>query len=815
MQTSPPRVATAVAVVLLALCLPLAHGQVDPAAPWGEFATHDQDSWRTSSSSCANLQGTGGTAIWTKNVGKTISSSAAIGADNTVYFGSDDGYFHSVDGETGDTKWVRVGGDHFASSPSIGANGVVYTGCNDQTVYAFNVSNGQQVWSFEVTDIVYSSPTLGPGNMVYAIDLNGYFIALDGSSGNLVWHDMLMGGWSTTAVGYDGNTYIVDFNCNLYSFDSQGNQRCTSSPGGTKAYASTALTPALAVWGTEDGTVYASNTTDCSTVWSFTVGAPVSSFAIFGGVVFFGSQNSVVYALEVATGAVKWKYTAGGPVFSSPVATKDGFLYFGCADNNLYALDVETGTLLWRYPTSGNMRNGPAIDKDGNILVGDDGGFFHKVQCGRSSGPTPPPPPSPPSCNAPDVYDMRSECGGQVYDFSCLYPGPEKFFHDRDGVFDWYLQLVDGGLPDQVSSCDLTNAPNTTLLLQSPTSCYPTCTLSSQPWLFTPGTSSTPQSFKIELDCTIIQSGSVEVICDPSAITPVINATLDLDAYVFSATIRSVLACKDYVPSKVCPQDKAPQPVQALTPCKLLSLDVGTKKRVKTFGRMFDVNYLPMDEGRYVMTRSDYSSCTSVADPVFQLSVEMDASTLDSNTMSWKASNVTLFIGSKAASLASVLNAQCPCGGNFSVGQWRTVRPSQCSSLPPPNSHWLCWVLSGNQFETDFDVFGVTGYARSMLNTSVVQQHNPDVDSPVFLIEDFQNYGNASICDVTLWNQCGGVITDTVPKCAGIPDGTLTELCLLSGFSDAVDFSLPVCCPCVERYAEANKLDWARLKCAS
>ncbi len=49
-----------------------------------------------------------------------------------------------------------------------------------------------------------------------------------------------------------------------------------------------------------------------------------------------------------------------------------------------------------------------------------------------------------------------------------------------------------------------------------------------------------------------------------------------------------------------------------------------------------------------------------------------------------QASNVTVFMGSKAAGLVSTLNAQCPCGGKFTVGQYRSVVPSACSSLPPP-----------------------------------------------------------------------------------------------------------------------------------
>lgn len=66
----------------------------------------------------------------------------AIGADGTVYVGSNDDKLYAFNPD-GSLKWdsgTTIGGNVF-SSPAIGADGTVYIGSDDDKLYAFGVGN--------------------------------------------------------------------------------------------------------------------------------------------------------------------------------------------------------------------------------------------------------------------------------------------------------------------------------------------------------------------------------------------------------------------------------------------------------------------------------------------------------------------------------------------------------------------------------------------------------------------------------------------------------------------------------------------------
>jgi outer membrane protein assembly factor BamB len=69
--------------------------------------------------------------------GGFIESSPAVGADGTVYIGSQDNHLYAVDG-TGTQKWKFETGDHIDSSPAVGADGTVYIGSYDNYLYAID-----------------------------------------------------------------------------------------------------------------------------------------------------------------------------------------------------------------------------------------------------------------------------------------------------------------------------------------------------------------------------------------------------------------------------------------------------------------------------------------------------------------------------------------------------------------------------------------------------------------------------------------------------------------------------------------------------
>ena len=62
-------------------------------------------------------------ARWRFETGGDVDSSPAIGADGTVYVGSDDGNLYAIDPETGAEVWRFPAGGEIRSSPAVGADG--------------------------------------------------------------------------------------------------------------------------------------------------------------------------------------------------------------------------------------------------------------------------------------------------------------------------------------------------------------------------------------------------------------------------------------------------------------------------------------------------------------------------------------------------------------------------------------------------------------------------------------------------------------------------------------------------------------------
>ncbi|ACB75472.1 PQQ-binding-like beta-propeller repeat protein [Opitutus terrae] len=85
--------------------------------------------------------------------------------------------------------------------------------------------------------------------------------------------------------------------------------------------------------------------------WRFETGGPVRSTpAVSRGIAVFGSNDGFLYAVDAKTGGQVWKIKLGGPVSSSPAIAEDRVIVMG-ADGVLRALRLENGDALWVLAT--------------------------------------------------------------------------------------------------------------------------------------------------------------------------------------------------------------------------------------------------------------------------------------------------------------------------------------------------------------------------------------------------------------------------------------------------------------------------------
>ncbi len=134
--------------------------------------------------------------------------------------------------------------------------------------------------------------------------------------------------------------------------------------------------------GSNDGNVYAINTTTGTKLWSYSVGFGIvqTSPAVVKGVVYVGesidAMSANLYALDAKTGVKLWSFTTGGSIDSSPTVMH-GIVYFGSADGKTYALNAKTGAKLWSSAIGGTYSS-PAVD-EGIVYIGSGDGNLYAI----------------------------------------------------------------------------------------------------------------------------------------------------------------------------------------------------------------------------------------------------------------------------------------------------------------------------------------------------------------------------------------------------------------------------------------------------
>jgi outer membrane protein assembly factor BamB len=251
-----------------------------------------------------------GQDIWMRSVGGTITSSAALAADGTVYVatsvfnGTWSGQLVAFSPE-GVERWRFNTGDLIDSSPAVGSDGTIYVGSADRYLYAIHPS-GEQRWRFLTGGKVLSSPAIGRDGTIYFGSHDQKLYALD-PNGNLKW-DYPTGGQidASPALGADGTIYF---------------------PADRHLYA---LRPEV-------------NATD-RLRWRTDVssGSTSSPAVRADGVIIAGFDDLHIRFFE-PDGRVRWSRNTEARtedyIESSPLVAPDGSIYIGSLDGQLYKLN--------------------------------------------------------------------------------------------------------------------------------------------------------------------------------------------------------------------------------------------------------------------------------------------------------------------------------------------------------------------------------------------------------------------------------------------------------------------------------------------
>lgn len=135
---------------------------------------------------------------------------------------------------------------------------------------------------------------------------------------------------------------------------------------GDRVVASPAVVGDVVYAGSDNGNIFALNSTSGALLWTYTTGGPVrSSPAVLAdGSVIAGSYDGAVYHVSAA-GALLGKVQTGMSVYA-PVSVANGTAFVGSMDKHLYAITIDGFSVKWRVQATNVVNSGTAVSADGS-----------------------------------------------------------------------------------------------------------------------------------------------------------------------------------------------------------------------------------------------------------------------------------------------------------------------------------------------------------------------------------------------------------------------------------------------------------------
>ncbi len=338
-----------------------------------------------------------GSVLWTHGVGSPIVSSPALGADGTVFLGTQYGLIAVTNnGSMASNKWtfsvgVGVNASGSASSPSIAADGTVCFGGNDGKLHAVR-PDGSQRWAFQAQGSG-GSAAIALDNSIYVVGYLGLNAISD--AGAAKWTSIVggSGNFLSPSVGNGGAIYVGSWDARrFYSFGEDGTTNWSVS-------LQFVLADSSAIGG--DGTIYFTAvhlyafSSDGTSLWHTTTNdfSGSSPTIARGGTIYVPEATHTLDGVS-PSGQVLWRSLEeqGRSDFPATVAAVDagGTIYY-CVSNSIWALNPQ-GQVQWAvtapvYPPPGvhYAITSPAIAPDGTLYAAL-GGVLYAIATG-TNGP--------------------------------------------------------------------------------------------------------------------------------------------------------------------------------------------------------------------------------------------------------------------------------------------------------------------------------------------------------------------------------------------------------------------------------------------
>ncbi|MDR2585795.1 MAG: PQQ-binding-like beta-propeller repeat protein [Prevotellaceae bacterium] len=319
-------------------------------------ATHD-DKMGDGNQICA-IDPVEGTVLWRFRTPLSIKSALAYHQGKVLACDAA-GTLYAIDATTGTLCWDRQMLSFSPTSFQQGVtahNGVVYI-CSGSTSAAVDLLDGKIVWNRNLMPV---SSNTSASTVVYKnILLSGTHwtsrYALNMENGEVVWEqsDKGLRNCESAPSVYDDLLYYAGFEYLVVVDPKDGQIVMSERVSGVLGSASTPYVDQdFIITGSSDRGIFAFSRKDLSALWNFLPQTALTytvaytqngqqsveaSPIVVNGVVYCGANDGTFYALDAKTGTFLWSYHVGAPILSSAVWHR-GYLLFTDMAGNLYRI---------------------------------------------------------------------------------------------------------------------------------------------------------------------------------------------------------------------------------------------------------------------------------------------------------------------------------------------------------------------------------------------------------------------------------------------------------------------------------------------
>lgn len=319
--------------------------------------------------------------LWKFKTDGQIHASVAFD-EKSIYIGSQDQYFYSVDAENGKLNWrFKTGGEIF--STALIYRNHVYFQSFDGFLYKLKKETGKLVWKFKTEgekkhqiknyynpkefvngfwDFYQSSPTVlddiiyfGTGETFYAVDANNGEKMWDYKTEGAIHSSPAIENDKIVFGSYDSRVYCLNAKTgiDIWTYETG---RDTAQYVWLGVEASPLIDSGKVYIGSRDAKVYCFDINTGDTIWTndnFNRSWMPSSFAIGEKEIYSGSSDGFsFYSLNKQSGKIEYTLKTNSYTFSSP-AISQNMAYIGSANGRLYGVNLEDKEIEWEYKTYG------------------------------------------------------------------------------------------------------------------------------------------------------------------------------------------------------------------------------------------------------------------------------------------------------------------------------------------------------------------------------------------------------------------------------------------------------------------------------